>query len=125
MAEIDAEEISGVTSGFDQSGLPSWVPGTEERSYAHYIVAQGPVKVEYVLFQQAAADDFPTDDTFNSALAHPLFAEVTPTSDIAGTAFTGSVEVNTDETSATFKQVILRDIEDLNGLGVLVKVYGY
>jgi hypothetical protein len=104
---------------------PSMVAGTEEEAYARFIDVRGPYKVETIYFQQAAANDFKAADTFNSQLAHPMFATVAPAQDIDGTALVASVDLTSDESNANFRQITLNDAEGINGLGIIVTVYGF
>lgn len=104
---------------------PSMVAGTEEEAYVKFIDVRGPFKVETRYYQQAAANDFAADDTFVSSLAHPMFATIKPSQDLDGTALVASVDLDSDESSSTFKTVTLRDAEGINGLGVVVEVYGF
>jgi hypothetical protein len=109
----------------DSTGIPSMVAGTEEEAFVRFIDVRGPYKVETLYFQLAAADDFAANATHSSILAHPAFAEITPMTDLDGTAFPGSVDLTSDESNANFKQLTLRDCENIPGLGVLIKVYGF
>lgn len=104
---------------------PSMVAGTEEEAYWKFVSVNGPFKVEHHYYQQAAANDFAADATFNSGLAHPMVAEITPITDLDGTAFPGSCDLTSDESNTNFRQITLRDCEGINGLGVLIKVYGF
>ena len=118
MAARTLTQISG-------TGGPSMVAGTEEEAFVRFRDARGPYKVETLYFQCAAADAFTANDTFNSTLAHPLFAEITPIMDLDGTALIGSVDLTSDESNTNFKQLTIRDCESINGLGILIKVYGF
>jgi len=104
---------------------PSMVAGTEEEAFVRFIDVRGPYKVETLYFQQAALNDFKAADTFKSQLAHPLFAEITPVQDLDGTALIGSVDLTSDESNTNFKQLTINDCEGINGLGILIKVYGF
>jgi hypothetical protein len=119
MAERTAQEV------IDNGARPSMVAGTEEEAYWHMIDVRGPYKVETFYMQQAAANDFAADDTFNATIAHPMVAEITPITDLDNTAFPGSCDLTSDESNANFKQITLRDCQSINGLGIMVKVYGF
>jgi hypothetical protein len=108
------------------AGKPSMTPdGAEEEAYDNWIEVRGPRKCEFFMFQQAAANDFQAEDTFNTKLAHPLYATITPVSDLAGTALPGSVSVDSLESSATFKTFTIYDCEGINSLGILITVFGF
>ena len=109
----------------EAAGGPSMVAGTEERAYVKFIGVQGPYKVETLYFQQAAADDFKAEDTFNSTLAHPLFCTVVTATDIDGTALDVSADLTSDESNANFKQITVRDAEDIDGMGLVIQVFGF
>ena len=109
----------------ETAGKPSMVAGVEEAAYVRWFDVRGPFKVETILYQQAQANDFAANATANSQLAHPLFATIVPVTDLDGTAFPGSVDLTSDESNANFKQLTLRDCENINGLGVCITVYGY
>lgn len=107
---------------------PSFVAGTEEEAFARFIDVRGPYKVETLYFQNAAADAFTADDTFNSILAHPLFATVALAGfDAANNNTVGdlSVQLTSDESDSNFKQLTLRDAEGTNGMGIVITVYGF
>jgi hypothetical protein len=119
MAEVSVATIQ-------LAGRPSMVAGTEERAYWHMIDVRGPYKVETFYMQQAAADDFAAAATFNSTLAHPMVATISRVMDNGGgAAFIGSIDLTSDEANANFKQLTLQDCEGINGLGILVTVYGF
>lgn len=105
---------------------PSMVAGTEEEAFDNWIEVRGPRKVEKLMFQQAADNDFKADDTYNTKLAHPYFATVTTVSDTDASTDAAeiSVDLTSDESNANFKQLTLRDAHSLNGIGVLITVYG-
>ena len=106
---------------------PSMIPGfqtAEEEAFDNWIEVRGPRKVEKLYFQQAAANDFAADDTYSSKLAHPYFATIVMVQDRNSVAQIGSVDLNSDESNANFKQLTLRNCETINGLGVLITVYG-
>lgn len=108
------------------AGRPSMVAGTEEEAFVRFTDARGPYKVETLYFQQAAANDFKANDTFSDIrLVHPLFATIVPVTDLDGTAFPGSVDLTSDESNANFKQLTIRDCENVNGLGICIQVYGF
>ena len=120
MAERTLAEIAAA------AGAPSMVAGTEVEAFVRFISTHGPYKTEVLLFQQAAANDFKADDTFKSQLAHPLWVTVVSTSDRGNsTAGLQSAEVDSLETSSTFKTITLRDADDDNGFGVCITVYGF
>lgn len=104
---------------------PSMVAGTEEEAFMQFIDVRGPYKVETLYFQQAAANDFKANDTYNSRLAHPMFATIKPAQDLDGTALVGSVDLTSDESNANFRQLTIRDCESINGLGIVIEVYGF
>ena len=108
-------------------GAPATVgtAGTNAEAFVRFVSTHGPYKTETLLFQQAAANDFKADDTFKSQLAHPLFATVVAASDAAATAQVYTVEVNAAESNANFKTITLRDAHGINGIGLLIIVYGY
>jgi hypothetical protein len=54
-----------------------------------------------------------------------LFVEITPITDLDGTALIGSADLTSDESNANFKQITIYDCEGINGLGILLKVYGF
>lgn len=116
-------EVSIAT--LETAGAPSMVAGTEEAAYMRLVASHGPFKVETILYQQAAANDFAADATANSNLAHPLFATIVPVTDLDNTAFPGSVDLTSDESNANFKQLTLRNCESINGLGVCIQVFGF
>ena len=108
------------------SGAPSMVAAAEEEAFVRFVSSHGPYKTETLLFQCKAADDFTADDTFKSQLAHPLWVTVQPTSDRDDAATSiPSAEITSDESNAAFKTIYLRNAEDVNGLGVMITVYGY
>ena len=111
----------------DEAGGPSHTgaAASNAESFVRFISTHGPYKTETLLFQQAAANDFKADDTIKSTLAHPLFAIVTPASDAAATAAIYTVEVNSLESNANFKTITLRDAHGINGIGIVITVYGY
>lgn len=119
MAERTLAEIES------EAGRPSMVAGTEEEAYVQFIDVRGPFKVETRYYQQAAANDFKANDTFTTRIAHPLFATISSAQDIDGTALAASVDLTSDESNSNFKQVTLRDAEGVNGLGVVVQVFGF
>jgi hypothetical protein len=45
--------------------------------------------------------------------------------DTDGTAMVASVDLTSDESNANFRQLTLRDAEGVNGLGVIITVYGF
>jgi hypothetical protein len=94
-------------------------------AFVRFISTHGPYKTETLLFQQDALNDFKADDTFKSQLAHPLFATVTAASDANNTAQVYTVEVNASESDSDFKTITLRDAQGINGIGLLITVYGY
>ena len=106
-------------------GAPSMVAGTEEAAYVSFISTHGPYKTETVLFQQDASNDFKADDTFKSRLAHPLFVTAVIASDAGTGLVTFSAELTSDESNANFKQITLRDAEGVDGLGVVITIYGF
>lgn len=108
-----------------EAGRPSMVAGTEVEAFVRFIDVRGPYKVETLYYQQAAANDFAADDTTNSQLAHPLFATIAPAQDIDGTALIGSVDLTSDESNANFRQLTIRDCHDINGLGIVITVFGF
>jgi hypothetical protein len=58
-------------------------------------------------------------------MAHPIAASVASVNnDLGGTAFAGSVSLDNDESSATFKTITLRDITIATD-GILITVLGY
>jgi hypothetical protein len=108
-------------------GRPSFVPGTEVASFVRFIDVRGPYKVETLYFQQGVDDDFQAaDDTVSSILAHPMFAVVSGAG-IDEQEATGdfSVTLNSLESDADFKQLVLHGAEDVNGQGVVITVYGF
>lgn len=107
------------------AGGPSMIAGTEERAFQRFISVQGPFKIETVYFQQAAADDFKAADSFKSTLAHPLFCTVDTVQDIDGSAVSVSADLTSDESHANFKTIVINDAEGVDGLGILVTIYGY
>lgn len=92
-----------------------------------FITSIGPMKVEWnCFFVDSDTDVFVNDDTFVSNLAHPIGAGVIPlNSDLGGTAFPGSVSLETNESSATYKTVTLRDIIATGCDGICVIVIGF
>lgn len=115
LAEIEAD-----------SGSPSWTTGTELESFVRFIATHGPYKTETLLYQQLGANDFKADDTVKSTLAHPLWCTVVSTSDRGNTTEgLQSAEVDSLESSSTFKTITLRDADGNNGFGVMITVYGY
>ena len=109
----------------DEAGRPNMVAATEVEAYVRFVGVMGPYKVETLLFQQAAANDFIVNDVINSQLAHPLWVSFTPVSDLDGTALIGSAELTSDESDANYKQITIRDCEDLNGIGIMLQVFGF
>lgn len=109
------------------AGKPSMVAGTEEEAFVRFVSVNGPYKTETLYFQQAAANDFKADDTFNSTLAHPLFATVTLAQDAENNAgwHDLSVDLTSDESDGNFRQLTLRDAEGDDGKGIVITVYGY
>ena len=107
------------------TGGPSMVAGTEEEAYTRVVATHGPYKTETFYFQQASANDFKAADTFNSQLAHPLFATCVSAQDVDGTASIASADLTSDESNANFKQITLNDAEGINGLGLVITVYGF
>ena len=109
------------------SGGPSMVPGSNTEAFVRFVDVRGPFKVETLYFQCEDSDDFTADDTFNSRLAHPLFAIINAVQDLEDTTQFNqiSVDLNTDETNANFKQLTIRDCEDFNSMGILIQVYGF
>lgn len=109
------------------AGRPSMVAGTNEEAFVRFLDVRGPYKVETLYFQNDAANDFTADDTFNSILAHPLFATVVLSSDAANDAGAHdlSIDLTSDESDSNFKQLTLRDAEDRDGLGIVITVYGF
>jgi hypothetical protein len=120
MAEKTLVEISAAGAPVTDGTV-----GNAAAAFVRFVATQGPYKTETLLFQQANGNDFPTNDTFKSQLAHPLFVTVTPASDRGGTAQIYTAEVNSKESDSNFKVITLRDAEDINSLGVLITVYGY
>ena len=120
MAERTLAEIA-------TANRPSMVAGTEEEAFVRFVDVRGPYKVETLYFQQAAANDFKADDTFNSQLAHPLFATVVLSSDAENDAGAHdvSIDLTSDESNANFRQLTLRDGEDFDGMGIVITVYGF
>ncbi len=108
------------------SGAPSWTTGSEVESFVRFISSHGPYKTEVLLFQNLTSNDFTADDTFKSQLAHPLWVTVQKTTD-ADDASTlhPSAEVDSLESSSTFKTITLRDAEDDDGIGIMITVYGF
>ncbi len=107
------------------SGAPSWA-STETESFVRFVATHGPYKTETLLFQVASGDVLTADDTFKSQLAHPLWCTVHSTTDVANnTDGKMSAELNSDESSSTFKTITLRDAEGTNGFGIMITVYGY
>jgi hypothetical protein len=126
MAERTLDELAGTAAGDSPAGAPSMVAATEEEAFVRFVSTHGPYKTETLLFQQAAANDFKADDTFKSQLAHPLWVTVAATSDLSNnTDGKVSAEINSSESSATFKTITLRDAEDRTGEGFQITVYGY
>ncbi len=120
MAERTLVEISA-------KGAPA-TDGTaaaNAEAFVRFVSTHGPYKTETLLFQQAAANDFKADDTFKSQLAHPLFVTCVAASDAAATAQVYTAEVNASESDANFKTITLRDAHGINGIGLLITVYGY
>jgi len=113
--------ISSLTDGQVQVGT------TAAGSQRRFITSVGPLKVEWNYFQVAsAADVFTDNDTFKTKLISPLGAGVvTMNSDLGGTAFVGSVSLDTNPTSATFRTVTLRDIIATTVDAILVVVVGF
>ena len=111
----------------DEAGGPSMLgtAGTNTEAFVRFVSTHGPYKTETLLFQQAAANDFKADDTIKSQLAHPLFATVKAASDANATAQVYSVEVNSLESNANFKTITLRDAHGINGIGLVITVYGF
>ena len=126
MAERTLDELAGTAAGNSPAGAPSMVAATEEEAFVRFVSSHGPYKTETLLFQQAQDNDFKADDTFKSQLAHPLWVTVVNTSDRDDTATSiPSAEITSDESNAAFKTIYLRDAEGVNGLGVMITVYGY
>jgi len=95
-------------------------------SFRRWITVNGPMKTEYLFYTPAAADNFTNGDTTHSLLAHPYAAEVVPVnSDLGATAFPGSVDLDNDEASATFKTLTIHDCQAATVDGLLIKVHGY
>jgi hypothetical protein len=97
-------------------------------AYAKFVDVRGPYKVEVSYFQQAAANDFSADDTFTTTLAHPMFVTAVLASDgnnDGGGELSLTASLDSVESNATFRTVTLHDAEDVNGLGVLITVYGF
>jgi hypothetical protein len=119
MAEVSVATVQA-------AARPSMVAGTEERAYWHMIDVRGPYKVETFYLQQAAADDFAANATFQATIVHPMVATIHRVMDNGGgAAFIGSVDLTSDEANANFRQLTLRDCEGINGLGILVVVRGF
>ena len=119
MAERTFAEIEAGGKG------PSMVAGTEEEAFVRFISTHGPYKVETLYFQQDASNDFAAEDTFKSRLAHPLFCTVVTATDIDGTALDVSADLTSDESNANFKQITVRDAEDINGMGLVLQIFGF
>lgn len=101
------------------------IPAAGVAGQSRFITALGPLKVEFNYFSMATGSDFEDNDTFTSRLAHPWAAfVVSVNADLGGTAFAGSVSLNADESSSTFKTVTLRDITTATDT-ILVVVLGY
>jgi len=100
---------------------------TASGSQKRFITSVGPLKIEWNLFfVDSDTDVFTNDDTFVSRLAAPIGAGVFPlNSDLLGTAFPGSVSLDTTLTSATYKTVTLRDIIATGCDGICVVVFGF
>lgn len=113
--------ISSLTDG--QVQVSTVASGAQRR----FITALGPLKVEWNYFQvDSDADVFTDNDTFKTKLVTPMGAAVLPmNSDLGGTAFAGSVSLDTDPTSATFRTVTLRDITANTVDAILVVVIGF
>lgn len=113
--------LASLVEGVVQPG--STATGSQKR----FITSLGPMKIEWNIFLvDSDADVFTVDDTFVSKLVTPIAAGVIPVnSNLAGTAFDGSVELNTDPASATYRTVTLRSITETAVDGVLVVVIGF
>ena len=112
MANVDLDDIN---EGLGNSG----------EGQRRFITALGPMKLEWNIFRVGTSDDFINDDTFNTRLAHPLAATgFSANNDLTGTAFIGSVSLDVDETSSTFKRVTLRDITTATDT-IVVLVVGF
>ncbi len=92
--------------------------------YKRWTVVEGPFKVEHNFYHQGSGDDFAASDTFISGLAHPMFATVQVLGDAANNN-DASASVEGVESVALFKTVTVRDAEDVDTTGILVKVYGF
>ena len=116
MASVTIASLSDLGRGI----IPAGSAGVNR-----FIVADGPIKRELIFCYVATADDFTNDDTLTSRLAHPFAVTVQSINeDLTGTAFAGSVTLDTSESSSTFKTITLRDITTATA-GILVTVYGY
>lgn len=113
--------ISSLVDG--QVGVSTTSAGSQRR----FITSLGPLKVEFNYFQvDSDADVFTDADTFRTKLVSPLGAAVVPmNSNLAGTAFAGSVSLDTNPTSATFRTVTLRSITAATVDAILVIVIGF
>lgn len=113
--------IASLVEGVVQPGTVA--TGSQKR----FITSLGPMKIEWNVFLvDSDADVFTDNDTFVSKLSLPIGAGVYPVnSDLGGTAFPGSVSLDNDPASATYKTVTLRDITAATIEGICVVVIGF
>ena len=121
MAAVTLETLSG-------ENRPAFSPGTEVAAFTRFVDVRGPYKVEILYFQCDVDDSFTDADTFNSQLAHPMFATVVMAGrDGANDSDITNLTVTLDslETSANFRQLVLHDADGTDGTGVVITVYGF
>lgn len=113
--------IASLVEGVVQPGTTT--TGSQKR----FITALGPMKIEWNIFLvDSDADVFTADDTFVTKLVTPIAAGVIPVnSNLAGTAFDGSVSMDTNPASATYRTVTLRSITETAVDGICVVVIGF
>jgi len=98
----------------------------EASTFKRWITVNGPMKTEYLFYQIDTDDVFTDGDTTTSRLAHPYAAEIAPVNtDLTGTAFPGSVTLDNDESSATFKTITIHDCEAGTMGGIIITIQGY
>ena len=123
MAEVSFDTLEAV--GF--RGVPSETDASIVAGFKRFKVSQGPILVEYNLYQQADGDTFAASDTFVTGLVNP-FAVVAAWSNVDAGGQTGarpSAELEGVESDANFKRVTVHDADGLNDAGIIVTVYGF
>lgn len=121
MAEVSLDTLEA------SNALPvPTVAGTQVAGYRRFTVVEGPMKIEYNIYQQAAGNDFAASDTFVTGLVTPVAVEVQVFGvDLSGTTLSESVTLEADPSQSTYRTVTIHDCDGSNGNGVIVKVIGF